>query len=126
MIEEVSIAEAAVRSGLSIDTLRYYERIGLIDPPARDAGGRRQYTADDLGWIEFLTRLRTTGMSIRGMQRYADLRRQGLDTAGERRRMLLEQRAVVRARIEELTGCLGILDYKIAHYAELEHGVSTC
>ncbi|MGH3469959.1 MAG: MerR family transcriptional regulator [Thermocrispum sp.] len=123
MIEEVSIAEAAVRSGLSIDTLRYYERIGLIDPPARDAGGRRQYTADDLGWIEFLTRLRTTGMSIRGMQRYADLRREGPSTAGERRRMLLEQRAVVRARIEELTGCLGVLDYKIAHYAELERGV---
>lgn len=124
MIEEVSIAEAAVRSGLSIDTLRYYERIGLIDPPARDAGGRRQYTADDLGWIDFLTRLRTTGMSIRGMQHYADLCRQGPSTAGERRRLLLEQRAVVRARIEELSSCLGVLDYKITHYAELEHGVT--
>ncbi|MGH3738228.1 MAG: MerR family DNA-binding transcriptional regulator [Micromonosporaceae bacterium] len=60
----LSIAEASDRSGLSIDTLRYYERIGLLDPPARDSGGRRTYTEDDLGWLEFLMRLRTTAMPM--------------------------------------------------------------
>ena len=51
-----SIAQAAQRSGLSIDTLRYYERIGLVDPPARDSGGRRSYSEEDLGWLAFVTR----------------------------------------------------------------------
>jgi DNA-binding transcriptional MerR regulator len=115
-----SIAQAAARSGLSIDTLRYYERIGLVEPPARDSGGRRTYTDSDLAWLEFLTRLRTTGMPIRMMREYAQLRHRGSGTEARRRQILVEHRAGVRERIAELELCLGILDYKIANYECLE------
>ena len=97
-----AIAEAAHRSGLSIDTLRYYERIELIDPPARDSGGRRAYSEEDLAWLGFLTKLRTTGMPIRMMREYARLRHQGSATFGRRKQILVEQRTEVLERIAEL------------------------
>jgi DNA-binding transcriptional MerR regulator len=115
-----AIAEAAHRSGLSIDTLRYYERIELIDPPARDSGGRRAYNEEDLAWLEFLTRLRTTGMPIRMMREYAKLRHQGLASAGRRKQILMEQRAEVLDRIVELQSCLEVLNYKITNYEKCE------
>jgi DNA-binding transcriptional MerR regulator len=115
-----SIAQAAARSGLSIDTLRYYERIGLVDPPARDAGGRRTYTDNDLGWLGFLTRLRTTGMPIRMMREYAQLRHGGIGSTALRRQILVEHRASVRDRIAELQSCLEMLDYKITNYEHVE------
>jgi len=120
-----AIAEAAHRSGLSIDTLRYYERIQLIDPPARDSGGRRAYSDDDLAWLEFLTKLRTTGMPIRMMREYAKLRHQGMSTAGRRKQILVEQRAEVLSRIVELNSCLEVLNYKITNYEQCERGVIT-
>ena len=115
-----SIAQAAQRSGLSIDTLRYYERIGLVDPPARDSGGRRSYSEEDLGWLAFVTRLRTTGMPIRMMREFAQLRHLGDLTAGRRKQILVEHRNDVRARIAELQTSLEVLDYKIDHYAVVE------
>jgi DNA-binding transcriptional MerR regulator len=118
-----SIAQAAARSGLSIDTLRYYERIGLIEPPARDSGGRRSYSDDDLTWLEFLTRLRKTGMPIRLMREYAQLRHLGNRTAGRRRQMLVQHRAAVRERIAELEVCMAVLDYKIENYEQLERSL---
>ncbi len=111
-----SIAHAAAHSGLSIDTLRYYERIGLVEPPARDSGGRRDYSDEDLAWLEFLTRLRTTGMPIRMMREYAQLRDRGATTATRRRQILVDHRAGVRARIAELQSCMDVLDYKITNY----------
>lgn len=114
------IAQAAERSGLSIDTLRYYERIGLIEPPARDAGGRRNYTDEDLAWLSFLTKLRTTGMPIRAMREYARLRNGGLATMARRKEILREQREAVCRQIADLTASLGALDYKINNYDELE------
>ncbi|MCO1581052.1 MerR family transcriptional regulator [Crossiella sp. SN42] len=115
-----SIAQAAERSGLSVDTLRYYERIGLLDPPARDSGGRRSYSEDDLGWLGFLTKLRLTGMPIRMMREYAQLRHRGAASYGRRKAILLEQRTSVRERIAELQACLDVLDYKIEHYDQIE------
>ncbi|MFF5991474.1 MerR family transcriptional regulator [Prauserella flavalba] len=115
-----SIAEAARRSGLSIDTLRYYERIDLLEPPARDAAGRRAYSEEDLAWLSFLTRLRTTGMPIRRMREYAKLRRRGLASAGRRKAILVEQRGAVAERIAELQACLEVLDYKIDNYDRIE------
>ncbi|MQA26230.1 MAG: MerR family transcriptional regulator [Micromonosporaceae bacterium] len=117
-----SIAEAARRTGLSIDTLRYYERIGLADRPDRDSAGRRSYSDADLAWLGFLIKLRTTGMPIRVMREYAQLRREGAATAGRRKHILIDQRAAVNARIAELNTCLDVLDYKIDNYAQLERG----
>ncbi|WP_189059970.1 MerR family transcriptional regulator [Longimycelium tulufanense] len=113
------IAQAAEKSGLSTDTLRYYERIGLIDRPARDSNGRRSYSDDDLAWLEFLTKLRTTGMPIRLMREYARLRRAGSSTASRRKQILVEHRQQVLARIAELEACVDVLDYKIDNYERL-------
>ena len=115
-----SIAEAARQTGLSIDTLRYYERIELIDPPARDTGGRRTYTEDDIGWLGFLTKLRTTGMPIRLMREYAKLRHAGPATATRRKQILVEQRRDVVERIAELQASLDVLNYKITNYEQIE------
>ncbi|WP_370946633.1 MerR family transcriptional regulator [Amycolatopsis sp. cg5] len=115
-----SIAEAARRSGLSIDTLRYYERIKLLEPPARDTAGRRAYSDADLTWLEFLTKLRTTGMPIKSMREYASLRHRGTASAGRRKALLVEQRQAVASRIAELQSCMEILNYKIDNYDQIE------
>jgi DNA-binding transcriptional MerR regulator len=119
-----AIAEAAHQSGLSIDTLRYYERIELIDPPARDSGGRRAYSDDDLAWLNFLTKLRTTGMPIRLMREYAKLRHQGLATATRRKQILVEHRKDVLDRIADLQTCLEVLNYKITNYEQIERDLA--
>lgn len=120
-----SIAQAAAQSGLSIDTLRYYERIGLVEPPARDSGGRRTYSDEDLAWLHFLTKLRTTGMPIRMMREYAKLRHRGPGTEGRRRQILVDHRVGVRERIAELQSCLKILDYKIENYERINQCMPT-
>jgi DNA-binding transcriptional MerR regulator len=119
-----AIAEAAHQSGLSIDTLRYYERIELIDPPARDSGGRRAYSDDDLAWLNFLTKLRTTGMPIRLMREYAKIRHQGLATATRRKQILVEHRKDVLDRIADLQACLEVLNYKITNYEQIERDLA--
>nr|WP_042195777.1 MerR family transcriptional regulator [Kibdelosporangium sp. MJ126-NF4]CEL22216.1 transcriptional regulator, MerR family [Kibdelosporangium sp. MJ126-NF4]CTQ92998.1 transcriptional regulator, MerR family [Kibdelosporangium sp. MJ126-NF4] len=113
-----AIAQAAERSGLSIDTLRYYERIGLVEPPARDSGGRRTYSDEDLAWLGFLTKLRTTGMPIRMMREYAQLRMRGNGTRGRRQQILVDHRQDVLNRIAELQVCLTALNYKIGKYED--------
>jgi DNA-binding transcriptional MerR regulator len=114
-----SIAEVAERSGLSIDTLRYYEKIGLIEPPPRDSGGRRSYSEDDLGWVAFLLRLRSTGMPIRLMKEYADLRRIGPVTAARRKDILVQHREEIGLRMAEMQAFLEVLDTKIENYAAI-------
>lgn len=114
-----TIAEVADRSGLSADTLRYYEKIGLIDPPSRDSGGRRTYSENDMGWVAFLLRLRSTGMPIRLMKEYADLRRLGPVTAERRKDILFEHREELRMRMDEMREFLGVLDHKIQTYADI-------
>ncbi len=113
----MKIGELAQRTGLSVDTLRYYERIGLLPRAARAASGHREYDASVLAWIDFLGRLKTTGMPIAGMLRYARLREGGPATADERRRLLETHRDAVRAHVAELHACLAVLDAKIAGYA---------
>ncbi|WP_037502900.1 MerR family transcriptional regulator [Solirubrobacter soli] len=117
----LTIAEVAARSGLSAHTLRYYERIGLLDPVMRVHGGQRRYDAEDLAWLAFLQRLRATGMAIRDMQRYAELRRQGDGTVAARRALLEEHRDGVLERIAELQRDLAAVTYKITNYEHLEH-----
>ncbi|NUP03313.1 MAG: MerR family transcriptional regulator [Nonomuraea sp.] len=112
----MTIQEAAQRSGLSAHTLRYYERIGLIHSVGRNHSGHRDYVEEDLQWLDFLTKLRTTGMPIADMCRYAELRREGAHTAGERLAMLELHRERVRARIAELSQDMKALDYKIDVY----------
>lgn len=114
-----SIAETADLTGLSAHTLRYYERIGLLDPVDRGPDGRRRFREADLAWLSFLTRLRTTGMPIREMREFAELRRIGDTTAAARLELLRRHRNTVRRRIADLADCLDALDTKIDHYRAL-------
>ena len=116
----MKIGELAKRSGLTAHTIRYYERIGLLPYADRDQSSRRDYDALILIWIEFLSRLKTTGMPIREMLRYAALRRCGAATETERREMLEQHRERVRTHVAELQACLLVLDTKIADYADSE------
>ena len=86
--EQLTIQHVAEITGLSVHTLRYYERIGLIHPIERAENTHRRYTMDDIGWIDFLNKLRSMGMSIQEMQTYAELQRQGDASLPERVEML--------------------------------------
>jgi|SRR5437763_7602751 len=110
--------EAAARTGLSLDTLRYYERIGLIDDVPRTTGGRRVYRDEHLDWLGVLTCLRRTGMPVRDMRRYAELAREGADTEEERLRILEEHRRAVLADIAELQEALRRVEDKIEWYRQ--------
>lgn len=120
----LSIEAVAARTGLSAHTLRYYERIGLIPPVARAAGGQRRYSAADLAWIEFLLRLRATRMPIGRMLDFARLRGAGNVTAGERRQMLEAHLEAVVAEIEAMQEASVVLRDKIAFYRGLERSFS--
>ena len=113
----MKIGEFARRTGLSVHTLRYYERIGLLPrAPRGETSKQRDYDASLLPWIDFLGRLKTTGMPIRDMLRYAELRAQGPATAAARRDLLARHRETVSAHVAALTACLSVLDDKIAFY----------
>ena len=115
----LTIAQVVARTGLSADTLRYYERIGLLAPVARAAGGQRRYRAADLDWLAFVQRLRATGMPIRDMLHFAALRSQGDATAAARRELLQAHLAGVQAHIRDLQQAARALQTKIAHYDTL-------
>lgn len=117
--DKLTIQEAAEATGLTPHTLRYYERIGLIHPINREENTRRCYSVDDLGWIEFLLKLRATGMSIKDMQRYAELQRQGDETLPERVQMLMSLRDKVEAHIDEMNEHLKLIHYKIDYYSKV-------
>jgi DNA-binding transcriptional MerR regulator len=116
----LTITEVAKRTGLSAYTLRYYERIGLISSVARATGGQRRYAASDMDWLDFLLRLRTTGMPIQGMQAFASLRSKGNATVPARREMLEAHRATVLAQVRALQRSEKVLQAKIAHYRQIE------
>ena len=121
MNQALSISAAAEATGLSVDTLRYYEKIGLIAPVDRMSGARR-YGEADMRWLEFLVRLRATGMSMRDMQRYALLLRQGSTAASvAQRQALLEEHAKrVETDIQALGDTLNYIRKKIRGYKDMQ------
>ncbi|WP_251055624.1 MerR family transcriptional regulator [Streptomyces sp. ISL-66] len=112
-----TISEVEARTGLTQHTLRWYERIGLMPHVDRSHSGQRRFSDKDLDWLAFVGKLRTTGMSVADMVRYAELVREGTHTFAERRELLERTRREVRARITELNDALAVLDYKIDTYA---------
>ena len=113
-----TIREAARELGLSDHTLRYYERIGLIHPIDRGINRHRLYTPDDNGWIDFLTKMRSTGMPIRELLRYVELARQGDETLRERLEIMEAHRHRVGVRLSELQKNMEVIDYKITIYRD--------
>jgi DNA-binding transcriptional MerR regulator len=118
MTTALTISGAARASGVSAHTLRYYERAGLLDPVDRGAGGHRRYAEEDLARIQFLTKLRSTGMPIRQIREYAELMRRGDDTHEARLALLEAHRDAVRAHLAETERNLELIDYKIGYYRE--------
>ncbi|MGF6317730.1 MerR family transcriptional regulator [Pseudomonas frederiksbergensis] len=115
-----TIDQVAKRTGLTAYTLRYYERIGLLAPVARAAGGQRLYAPTDMAWLEFLLRLRTTHMTIGKMQAFAKLRSTGDSTVAERRQMLESHLQDVQAEVVAMQAAVVALQVKIDHYRVLE------
>ncbi|MED4156167.1 MerR family transcriptional regulator [Priestia aryabhattai] len=115
-----SIQQVASMTGLSTHTLRYYEKIGLIKNVQRDQTGYRQYTDVDLAWIQFLIRLRVTGMPMLKMKQFSDLRQKGESTITARKELLEEHYKDVLGKIEELELNAQRIEEKIAHYKKLE------
>ncbi|MCX6401724.1 MAG: MerR family transcriptional regulator [Propionibacteriales bacterium] len=115
----LTIAEAAATLGLTSDTLRYYEKDGLLlRPVPRSSSGHRRYDESDLRWIVLVTRLRATGMPIRDVRRYADLVRAGDGNELPRLELLQAHREQVLQQLAEVTSHLGAIDHKIGIYED--------
>ena len=110
------IAEVSKRYELSQDTLRYYERIGLIPNVNRNKSGIRDYTDEDCKWIEFVKCMRNAGLQIEVLTKYLDLFQQGDSTHEERKGLLVKQRDKLARKIAEMQETLERLNYKIENY----------
>ena len=113
--EHLSIAEAAAITGLTAHTLRYYERIGLVQV-GRDDAGYRSYDRQAMGRIMFVTRLRASDMPIGTISHYLDLVEQGDHTAPQRLALMEAHRAGIQRRMRDLQAALAVTEYKITVY----------
>ena len=112
----MTIAETSRKYDLSSDTLRYYERIGLIPSVNRNKSGIRNYTEEDCRWVEFAKCMRGAGVQIEALIEYVALFQQGESTAEARREILAEQRRILAERVDEMQKTLERLDRKIERY----------
>lgn len=115
----MTIAEASKKYDLTPDTLRYYERIGLIPSVGRTSGGIRNYSEEDCRWIEFIKCMRGAGLPVETLSEYVMLFKQGDITLEARKALLIEQRARLAVRIEEMQNTLNRLNVKIERYEKL-------
>jgi len=112
----LTIQQVAEATGLSVHTLRYYEKAGLLEPVARNEGGHRRYRNRDVDSLLFLTRLRLTGMPIHRVREYAELVRGGKETLPARLKLLQDHRIAIVAQMAELEKNLAAVDFKIGLY----------
>lgn len=114
----MTIAQVSKQFQLSADTLRYYERIGLIPPVRRTSGGIRDYTEEDCRWIGFSKCMRSSGLPIEAIVEYVSLFQLGDQTVDARKQILIEQRSHLEQKIAELQQTLERLNRKIEHYEQ--------
>lgn len=112
----MTIEEVSKKFDLSQDTLRYYERIGLIPSVNRNKSGNRDYTEEDCRWVEFIKCMRSAGLPIEVLIEYVTLFQQGNETIEARKVLLKEQRAQLAEKMEDMKKTLDRLDYKIERY----------
>ncbi|WCK52463.1 MerR family transcriptional regulator [Aneurinibacillus sp. Ricciae_BoGa-3] len=124
MNKELTIQKMAEIAGMSAHTLRYYEKVGLIVSVKRLPNGYRLYSEKDIAWVEFLHRLRATGMSIRQMQAFAELRYRGDETVSERTELLEAHYEEVLKSIKQLKENAKIIEAKIEHYRQMKEELS--
>ncbi|MEO1163739.1 MAG: MerR family transcriptional regulator [Chloroflexota bacterium] len=116
-----TVQQMVTTTGLSAHTLRYYEDLGLIDVVQRAPNGHRRYTDEDIERIEFLKKMRHTGLSLDDIKAFLDLYKQGEQTASERRTIMEEQRENVRQQIAELQEVEAFITNKINGYIKEEN-----
>jgi len=114
----MTIAEVSRRYDISADTLRYYERIGLIPPVPRNKSGIRDYDEASCQWIELMKCMRAAGVQIEALIEYVALFRQGDSTVDARKAILVEQRSQLIARMADMQASLDRLNHKIEHYEQ--------
>lgn len=114
----MNIAEVSKKFDLSQDTLRYYERIGLLPSVTRNKSGIRDYSEEDCRWVEFIKCMRNAGLPIEVLIEYVTLFQQGEDTVAARKELLLEQRRQLVARMEDMQRTLERLTVKIDRYEQ--------
>ena len=114
----MTITEASEKYGLSQDTLRYYERIGLIPTVNRNKNGIRNYTEEDCRWVEFIKCMRSAGLPIESLIEYVKLFQQGDVTTEARKELLVEQRKQLIAKMKDMQKTLERLNYKIESYEQ--------
>lgn len=114
----MTISEVSRKYDLTADTLRYYERIGLIPTVNRNSSGIRDYTIEDCNWVQFIKCMRRAGLSIEALIDYVAMFQEGNSTIKERKKLLIEQRELLAERIVEMQETLGRLDNKIDGYEE--------
>ena len=111
-----SIKDVSQKYNLSTYTLRYYEREGLLRTVQRNENNKRFYTDIDLGWIEMICCMRATGMSISYIKNYIDLCVKGNDTLSDRRKIMLDQREIIKEHLKKYTDLLELVDMKLDYY----------
>ena len=115
----MTIAEVSKKVNLSADTLRYYERIGLIPEVNRTESGIRNYTEKDLGFVELAKNMRRAGISISSLVKYVKLYKKGVSTIEARKQLLISQREVIKEKLNELQNSFEMITYKINNYDEV-------
>lgn len=115
----MTIAEVGKRFDLTADTLRYYERVGLVPTVSRSPGGKRDYSEADCRWVGFAKCMRSAGVQVEALVSYVALFQKGDDTQEARKQILIDQRALLREKHREIQQTLERLDQKIARYEQL-------
>lgn len=114
----MTISEVSRKYNLTTDTLRYYERIGVIPQVHRTGAGLRDYTEEDCSWVELVKCMRSAGLPIEAIAEYVKLTQEGESTIPARRQLLVEQRAQLQEQLTSITRAMERLDYKISRYNE--------
>lgn len=114
----MTISEVSKKYELSVDTIRYYERIGLIPQVTRNASGNRDFTEKDCGWVQFIKCMRGAGISIESLIDYVKMYQEGDSTVKARKQLLVEQYDILSEKVRELQSVQDRLKMKIENYEE--------
>ncbi len=121
----LTLKEIREETGLSSDTIRFYEKEGIIIDVIRLENGHRRYRTQDLEWLKFVNCLKATGMPLKKIKLYRELMTEGDNTVCERGAILSNQREIILNEMEKLRESLSIIDYKIKYYRKVEEGITS-
>jgi DNA-binding transcriptional MerR regulator len=114
----MKIGELSRKTGLSIHTIRYYEKIGIIRKNGKDKSGHREYADNDIEWIKFITCLKAIEMPLNDILHFICLREKGDKTLPERVKIMKLQRIKLKSKIDDLKKHIKHIDYKISHFGK--------